>query len=231
MFGSGHLLLCMATVEVIECTRCVDKPDYVISHANSFLSVPLLSGEKTFEEIDDLVADGLITLYMEANNVEEYLQSARRKKSLTAVVSTPSTVNMLEHNVKNSSSSGNGLASGPPLYPPPIPPRGPRHSLLLQARTEPTSLSPPPPAASGTAELEKGQLQAGNDPVVSVHVCSVSLPLSIFLPFTCFSFFFLSLSFSLPPSFYFSLPLSLPPSLNPSLHSSLSSFLPPSLPV
>ena len=35
------------------------------------------SGEKPFETIEDLVQDGLITLYMEANNVEDYLQSAR----------------------------------------------------------------------------------------------------------------------------------------------------------
>ena len=38
------------------------------------------SGEKPFDTIEDLVQDGLITLYMEANNVEEYLQSARETR-------------------------------------------------------------------------------------------------------------------------------------------------------
>lgn len=36
-------------------------------------------GEKPFDTIVDLVQDGLITLYMEANNVEDYLQTARRR--------------------------------------------------------------------------------------------------------------------------------------------------------
>ena len=36
-----------------------------------------LIGEKPFETIEDLVQDGLITLYMEVNNVEDYLKSAR----------------------------------------------------------------------------------------------------------------------------------------------------------
>ena len=39
-------------------------------------------GEKPFETIEDLVQDGLITLYMEANNVEDYLQSARETRSI-----------------------------------------------------------------------------------------------------------------------------------------------------
>lgn len=39
----------------------------------------LAAGEKPFDTIVDLVQDGLITLYMEANNVEDYLQSARRR--------------------------------------------------------------------------------------------------------------------------------------------------------
>lgn len=37
----------------------------------------LYAGEKPFESVEDLVQDGLFTLYMQANNVEEYLQSAR----------------------------------------------------------------------------------------------------------------------------------------------------------
>ena len=39
----------------------------------------LLTGEKPLDTIEELVQDGLITLYMEANNVEDYLQSARRR--------------------------------------------------------------------------------------------------------------------------------------------------------
>ncbi len=35
------------------------------------------TGEKPFETVEDLVQDGLITLYMEVNNVEDYLKSAR----------------------------------------------------------------------------------------------------------------------------------------------------------
>lgn len=37
-------------------------------------------GEKPFDTVEDLVQDGLITLYMEANDVEEYLQSARQTR-------------------------------------------------------------------------------------------------------------------------------------------------------
>lgn len=54
-------------------------------------------GEKSFDTIEDLVQDGLITLYMEANNVEDYLQSARRRtrhltsSSTSSYCSLPST--------------------------------------------------------------------------------------------------------------------------------------------
>ena len=49
-----------------------------------FYSLCVCAGEKPFDTIEDLVQDGLITLYMEANNVEEYLQSARsRTRRLT----------------------------------------------------------------------------------------------------------------------------------------------------
>ena len=51
-------------------------------------------GEKPFDTIVDLVQDGLITLYMEANNVEEYLQTARRRtRHLTASSSSSYTSN------------------------------------------------------------------------------------------------------------------------------------------
>jgi len=43
------------------------------------------AGEKPFETIEDLVQDGLITLYMEANNVEDYLQTARETRSLRRI--------------------------------------------------------------------------------------------------------------------------------------------------
>ncbi len=46
-------------------------------------------GEKPFESVEDLVQDGLITLYMEANNVEEYLQSARETRSMRRRMPTP----------------------------------------------------------------------------------------------------------------------------------------------
>lgn len=38
------------------------------------------AGEKPFDTVEDLVQDGLITLYMEANDVEDYLQSARQTR-------------------------------------------------------------------------------------------------------------------------------------------------------
>lgn len=43
---------------------------------------PLPIGEKPFDTIEDLVQDGLITLYMEANNVDLYLKSARESRSV-----------------------------------------------------------------------------------------------------------------------------------------------------
>ena len=44
------------------------------------MSLFVYTGEKPFDTIEDLVQDGLITLYMENNNVEEYLQSARETR-------------------------------------------------------------------------------------------------------------------------------------------------------
>lgn len=53
----------------------------IYSHVISHVSCPgLCVGEKPFDTVEDLVQDGLITLYMEANNVEEYLQSARQTR-------------------------------------------------------------------------------------------------------------------------------------------------------
>lgn len=45
-------------------------------------------GEKPFDTVEDLVQDGLITLYMEANHVEEYLQSARQTRVVRQSVSS-----------------------------------------------------------------------------------------------------------------------------------------------
>ena len=60
-------------------------PPFLLLHFSLTLllflsSLLLLVGEKPFETIEDLVQDGLITLHMEANNVEEYLRSARETR-------------------------------------------------------------------------------------------------------------------------------------------------------
>lgn len=66
--------------------------------------------------MEDLVADGLITLHMEANNVDEYLQSAREstktRQSLLPNQLEPIS-ELLNHKENNNSD---------PL-PPPLPPR------------------------------------------------------------------------------------------------------------
>ena len=46
--------------------------------------------------MEDLVQDGLITLYMEANNVEEYLQSARQTRVVQRSSSIPSATDPLD---------------------------------------------------------------------------------------------------------------------------------------
>jgi hypothetical protein len=54
-------------------------------------------GETSFDSIEDLVADGLITLFMEDNNVEEYLKNAQDKRASTVVpAGDPSGRNGLE---------------------------------------------------------------------------------------------------------------------------------------
>ena len=97
------------------------------------------AGEKPFDTIEDLVQDGLITLYMEANNVEEYLQTARtRTRRLT-------------------SSSTSSYASLPPItLPRPHPQASARPEPLLEEVEEatpsppphsPALVSPPPPTS------------------------------------------------------------------------------------
>ncbi len=46
--------------------------------------------------MEDLVQDGLITLYMEANNVEEYLQSARQTRVVQRTSSIPGATDPLD---------------------------------------------------------------------------------------------------------------------------------------
>lgn len=78
----------------------------------------------------DLVQDGLITLYMEANNVEEYLQSARtRTRHLTI-----------------SSSSSHSIPSRPTIRERPMPTTV-QETLYEEKEYTP---SPPPPEAPST---------------------------------------------------------------------------------
>jgi hypothetical protein len=96
-----------------------------------------LVGEKPFDTIEDLVQDGLITLYMEANNVEDYLQTARKRT----------------HRLTSSSSSS--YCSLPPIsLPRPHPQASARPEPLLEEAEESTP-SPPPhsPAVSPAPPL------------------------------------------------------------------------------
>ena len=92
--------------------------------AKQYSSVPLCvtlpflpPGEKPFETIEDLVQDGLITLYMEANHVEDYLKSARESRSLRRVVAMGQ---------DTSSASNEAVFSEENIgdLPPPVPSRG-----------------------------------------------------------------------------------------------------------
>ena len=72
-----------------------------------------ITGETTFDDIEDLVADGLITLYMEENNVEEYLRTARETTEVRRSLYLP---NKLEPIVEKSTEQSEPR-------PPPLPPR------------------------------------------------------------------------------------------------------------
>ena len=74
-------------------------------------------GEKPFETIEDLVQDGLITLYMEANHVEDYLKSARDSRSLRRVVGVGQDTSASNGAVFSEESIGGDV-------PPPVPSRG-----------------------------------------------------------------------------------------------------------
>ena len=129
---------------------CCATMKYFQSFLTSSLSLPLplslflsLSlGEKPFETIEDLVQDGLITLHMEANNVEEYLRSARETRlthstSLGAPPADPPNLSPIhettpaEHPVffdnepeeLSSRSSSDCMPRKPPYYPCTIPQR------------------------------------------------------------------------------------------------------------
>jgi len=56
-------------------------------------------GEKLFDSVEDVVADGLITLFMEKHNADKYLQSQR--SSLVTI-----------HNSVEGRSPNNGLSEG-----------------------------------------------------------------------------------------------------------------------
>lgn len=64
--------------------------------------------------MEDLVADGLIALHMEANNVDEYLQTARE--------STKTRQSLLPHQMEPIGEGQNDKNSSDPR-PPPLPPR------------------------------------------------------------------------------------------------------------
>ena len=89
--------------------------------------LPPIIGEKTFESITDLVADGLITLYMEANNVEEYLKSARECTNLrkVSVLSGPA----IELAIDLERDEGVHSEEADETPPPPLPPRNVRKIL------------------------------------------------------------------------------------------------------
>ncbi len=105
------------------------------------LSLSVNVGEKPFETIEDLVQDGLITLHMEANNVEEYLRSARETRLTHSTnlgvppdppdldpiqESTPSEHPMFfdsEPEELSSRSSSDCMPRKPPYYPCTIPQR------------------------------------------------------------------------------------------------------------
>ncbi len=102
--------------------------------------------------MEDLVQDGLITLYMEANNVEEYLQSARETRSIRRRMPTPPDTSTLDRSpteatpVRHSSSdeavySEEGEGTTPPETSPkanlPTPPARPSKPSSYQPCTIP----------------------------------------------------------------------------------------------
>ena len=109
----------------------------------------LTVGEKTFENITDLVADGVITLYMEANNVEEYLKSAREYTNLRKVscISGPA----VELAVDPERDEGVHSEEADETPPPPLPPRNVR-KILSSSSTLPGILE-----ESGILDSEEGK--------------------------------------------------------------------------
>ena len=93
-----------------------------------------LLGEKKFDSVEDLVADGLITLHMEKNNVMSYIEESRETAKKTTTPTTPTAVVPLSipsvrtpvrrHTVNSSSSSA-------PVMRREIPGRGSRTGNVL----------------------------------------------------------------------------------------------------
>lgn len=94
---------------------------------NPLLSLSLVVGEKPFDTIKDLVHDGLITLYMEANNVEDYLQSARRR-------------------TRHLTSSSSSYCSLPSTTSTALPRPHPQASAVAEPLIEEVEVTPSPPA-------------------------------------------------------------------------------------
>ena len=92
------------------------------------------TGEKKFDSVEDLVADGLITLHMEKNNVMSYIEESRETAKKTTTPTTPTAVVPLSipsvrtpvrrHTVNSSSSSA-------PVMRREIPGRGSRTGNVL----------------------------------------------------------------------------------------------------
>lgn len=85
-------------------------------------------GDTSFENMEDLVTDGLITLYMEDHNVEEYLRTARESTEVRRSMIVPGleTIpeNRMDENLENRD------------MPPPLPPRSYRNSTKLSLISE-----------------------------------------------------------------------------------------------
>lgn len=97
--------------------------------------------------MEDLVQDGLITLYMEANNVEEYLQSARETRSMKRRMPTPPDATNLDRPLPEAppthrgsgdeAEESRGMSPPPRDTPPTPPPRPAKPTMSYQPCTIP----------------------------------------------------------------------------------------------
>ena len=83
----------------------------MLLHVFTCFMICIHIGETTFDDIEDLVADGLIALYMEENNVDEYLKSARESTEVRRTSVLPNIIEPVQEKERSE-----------PL-PPPLPPR------------------------------------------------------------------------------------------------------------